>query len=206
MLAAQPVCSPLKTYWVEGECSAPSTTSWPRHLTTLRLYFGSQWLNTTWSRHSRLSDCSWNSLAIRKRKEQHYALTLSKCKADHSRYLRGSFLLCSGGNTFLAKTTEGRTRRRPQKWNTIRITSWFLMITFKIYFNTENRKKHLWWAIFQIQSPSWGKTKVSSSIMVWTVKSSLYCISHTTFSPTDARLGLFLVCQQVLRHTQRLYL
>ena len=41
----------------------------------------------------------------------------------------------------MAKTTEGRTRRRPQKWNTIRIASWFLMITFKIDFNTENRKK-----------------------------------------------------------------
>lgn len=89
------------------ECSAPSTTSWPRHLTTLRLYFGSQWLNTTWSRHSRLSDCSWNSLATRKRKGQHYALTLSKCKADHSRYLRGSFLLCSGG-----KYLFGQNHRR----------------------------------------------------------------------------------------------
>lgn len=66
------------------EGSASSTTSWPRHLTTLGLYFGSQWLNTTWSRHSRLSDCSWNSLATRKRKEQHYALTLSKCVQGRS--------------------------------------------------------------------------------------------------------------------------
>lgn len=170
VVAAQPVCSPCRrTDWIEGRLPLPlhGQGVWQHLACTLiklRVTVIKNNMDETLTAPGPLSVKSVN-----KKAKSTVCAPSSACvrKADHSTDKSDGPLPCAPVQKHPSSQILGRQNWRHQKHHRSSSVSWALMVTFKSYFNTENRYAFVV-GLSQTLNTRW-EEKDSSGITIWTL-------------------------------------